>query len=120
MKVTLPQRSKANFLWLPLSLIVLGNFLYLILAFFGMFMVISEGKADFSKPGLFIASSVIIMGFGLPVILISDAIGAIIGFAVALFIRKPLPKWLKRFIGWFLVFFYTLIGSSLIFLMTKY
>lgn len=120
-----PSNIRENFLWTPLLLVAISNVLYLFLLVFVFFVsIISKNPRDIETmhdyPLLFIASTIIIMGWGIRFILISNGIGIILGFLSAPLVKRPFPEIWKRRIVFFLISFYVLIFGSLTFLMVKY
>lgn len=116
--------TKENFVWMPLLFLVIPNIVYLFLVAFMFFIGLTDKnlmtiQERSESPLLFIASTIIMMGWGLRFILISNGIGIGVGLLAALFIRKPFSRLWKRRIGFFLAFFYILIVGSFVFLILR-
>ncbi|OGQ06142.1 MAG: hypothetical protein A3F82_04685 [Deltaproteobacteria bacterium RIFCSPLOWO2_12_FULL_44_12] len=117
--------TKENFLWLPLACMVILDTIYLLFVVFMFFVGITDKNPIAmelvnERPMLFIASTLITRGLGIAIILISNAIGVVIGLFATLFMRRPFSRIWKRRIGFFLIFFYILIFGTFIFLVLRY
>lgn len=112
---------KENLLWVPLVIVSLVNFFYMLLALLTLYMGITDINLRTIElrqeyPLRFFLTTIILEGWGMPVIVFSNLGGAITGLLLALVYRKRISEYRKKSIKIFLIFFYTIIFGSFIFL----